>query len=92
MGTNKPYIYIVVESYKPKLTSGLHGDVHIRPIKGQIFPQSLHVRCSKKMSDTKLHALGTKFRIKVVLTNREGMGEFLHSDYRWPYEVINEDQ
>lgn len=39
------YHLIEVESYLPKSTSGLHGQVHIRPVAGQAgYPTSLHVQ------------------------------------------------
>ncbi len=46
------YQYVIVESYKPKSTSGLHGDVHIRPIEGQDLDTNMRVECSKELSDT----------------------------------------
>ena len=74
MAKDNPYIYVIVESYIPDKTSGLHGKVHIRPAKGQKYDQSLHVRCSKMLS--KDYPVGTKFRIKAKLTDREGGGFF----------------
>ncbi|HCE54394.1 MAG TPA: hypothetical protein DER05_05045 [Lutibacter sp.] len=57
------YEHIIVESYKPKNTSGLHGEIHIRPIKGQNpYNDNMHVRCSKVLTDD--YPIGTKFRIK----------------------------
>lgn len=41
---NQDYEYIVVESYYPRNTSGLHGPVHIRPIPDQdTFETLMHV-------------------------------------------------
>ena len=80
------YQTVIVESYRPLLTSGLHGDVHIRPVAGQGFATTLHVRCSKALSRD--YDVGTKFRITAKLTDREGGGEFLHSHHSWKYEVI----
>jgi len=80
------YKFVIVESYVPKNKSGLHGEVHIRPIKGQGFSNDLHVECSKKLS--LMYPIGTKFKIKVKLTDRNGEGKFLYSYYGWPYEVI----
>mgnify|MGYP001392278706 CR=1 FL=1 len=82
------YEWIWVESYKPKVKSGLHGRVHVRPIAGGRYSTNLHVECSKTFSDTEQYPLGTKFLIKAKLTNREMGGEFLYSSYRWaPREV-----
>ena len=81
------YNYIIVESHKPKSTSGLHGEIHIRPIKGQNpYLESMHVRCSKELSED--YAVGTKFRIKAKITNKEGGNLFIHSHYTWPYVVL----
>lgn len=87
MAKDNPYIYVVVESYKPSSTSGLHGEIHIRPVQGEKFPQTMHLECSKRLSED--YDEGTKFRIKAKLTDREGSGEFLYSHYSWSYEVID---
>ena len=86
MAQDNPYYYVIVESYIPKDTSGLHGKVHIRPAEGGRFSQSLHVECSKALSEN--YPVGTKFKIKAKLTDREDGGEYLYSHYKWKYEVI----
>ena len=83
---NEPYGDLEVESYYPASTSGLHGSVHIRPCPGQDFPPSMHVECSKKL--TTHYPVGTRFRIRAKLTDREGRGEYLYSSYREPYQVL----
>ena len=80
------YKYIIVESYIPKKTSGMHGLVHIRPIAGQGFSTKLHVECSKELSNN--YPVGTRFKIKAKLTDRLGKTEFLYSYFNWPFEVI----
>ena len=80
------YIDVIVESYEPSSTSGLHGSVHIRPVAGQGYSPDLRVECSKDLS-TK-YPVGTKFKIKAKLTDRKGEGEFLYSSYRWRFEVL----
>ncbi|WP_413728471.1 hypothetical protein [Sodalis sp. RH19] len=85
----EPYCYVVVESFIPNKKSGKHGKIHIRPVSGQSnYPPSLQVECSKQLSDTKLHPVGTKFKIRAKLTDREDGGEYLYSSYRWAYEVV----
>jgi hypothetical protein len=79
------YFSIIVESYRSS-KAGPHGYLHIRPVKGQHFPTTLHVECSKKLIDN--YPVGTKFRIKVKLTDRLGEGEFLYSYYGWPFEIV----
>jgi hypothetical protein len=84
---NESYHYIDVESYAPASTSGLHGSIHIRPCEGQGYPVNMHVECSKKL--TANHPVGTRFRIKAKLTDREGSGDFLYSYFGWKYEVLD---
>jgi hypothetical protein len=81
------YFWVVVESYR-RSGSGLHGDIHVRPISGEKFPSTLHVECSKKLVTD--YPVGTRFRIKAKLTDRLGDGEFLYSYYGWQYEVIKD--
>ena len=92
MAQESEYHTIIVESFYPKDTSGRHGLVHVRPAKHQIFPQSLFVECSRDLVNTTLHPVGTKFRIKVKLTDREGGTNFLYNSYRWPYYVVSDDE
>lgn len=80
------YHSIIVETYYES-GSGLHGDVHVRPIAGQMFSQSLRVRgFRKKIRDA--HPVGTQFRVQVKLTDKEGSTPFLHMHHNWDHEVI----
>ena len=85
---NETYHWVIVESFRPDRTSGLHGKVHIRPSEGQLFEQTLMVRCPKKMSDINQYRVGTKFRIRVKLTDKEGSRPFLSAPHQWPFEVV----
>ena len=80
------YRQVVVESYRATATSGLHGEVHIRPIAGQGFATELQVECSKKLSRD--YPVGTRFSIRAKLTDRESGGEYLYSFHRWPVAVL----
>lgn len=81
------YSTIIVESYKPESTSGLHGEVHIRPCEGQFpFTTDMHVACSKTLSND--YPPGTRFQIKAKLTSREGGAPFAYSHYLWKYTVL----
>ena len=81
----EPYIRIVVETYRES-GSGLHGDIHVRPIAGQGIPQSLRVRFPKSLRSA--HPIGTRFRVYAKLTDREGGGEFVHTNHAWDVEVL----
>lgn len=84
---NQEYDYIIVESYIPPVNKGYHGDVHIRPLPNQEpYLTTMHVECSKTLSED--FPLGTKFRIKAKITQREGGTKFIYSHYSWPYEVL----
>ena len=84
------YRWVEVESYVPgqeRRATGIHGRVHIRPCEGQGFPADMHVECSKKLSEN--YPVGTRFRIRAKVTDREGGREFLYSYFGWKYEVIS---
>lgn len=85
--SGEEYRPLIVESYHES-GSGLHGDVHIRPAPGQWAPETLRVECSKRLSDLRRYKLGTRFRIRAKLTDREGGGEFLYSYFGWREEVV----
>ena len=82
---NETYVDIIVESFRLSNTSGRHGKIHVRPVAGQGYPE-IYVECSRNLKEN--HPIGTKFRIKAKLTDRQEGGEYLYSPYRWPYEVI----
>ena len=84
---NEDYRLVDVESFLPDSTAGLHGKVHIRPCAGQGYPSDMHVECSKNLSRN--YPVGTRFRIRAKLTDREGSGDFLYSYFGWKYEVLN---
>jgi hypothetical protein len=83
------YQMIKVESYYES-GSGLHGNVHIRPLGGQSpYEQYMRVECSKEMMDPNVHKVGTKFLIKAKITSRQGGTPFIYSSYAWPYKVLD---
>lgn len=82
---SKPTVRLMVESYNES-GSGLHGNVHVRPVAGQGYPTSLRVRCSKGL--VRNYPVGTRFWIYAKLTDREGSGEFMSSHHSWDYDVI----
>lgn len=84
------YRMIKVESYYES-GSGLHGNVHIRPMPNQLpYETWMRVECSKVMMDEKVHKVGTKFLIKAKITSRQGGTPFIYSSYAWPYSVIKD--
>lgn len=83
----EPYRAVIVESYEPKVSSGLRGKVHIRPVQGQGYAENLHVECSKSLS--KNYPVGTKFILRAKLTDREDGGEYLYSYHGWAVTVVD---
>lgn len=80
------YREIIVESFRLDNTSGRHGDIHVRPAKGQFYPQTLMVECSRRLKTD--YPVGTKFKLSVKLTDLKGGGTFLYSYHGWPFEVV----
>lgn len=67
------YRMIKVESYYES-GSGLHGNIHIRPLPNQSpYESGMRVECSKLLMDEKVYKVGTKFLIKAKITSREGV-------------------
>lgn len=80
------YTSIIVEVYDSGKTSGKHGTRHIRPFKGQPYPQTLDVECDSYLADH--HPVGTRFRMDVKLKYRDGQGEHLYSYWGWKPERL----
>lgn len=57
----------------------------VRPASGELFPQSMKIECSREIRD---YAVGTKVRLRVVETDKEGGRPFLYSSYKWAHEVV----
>lgn len=67
-------MYVIVETF---LNPGEPSDAHyrVRPVKGQAFPTSMRVQCSRAMR--KAFPLGSKFRLPVDLIENKTGGRFL---------------
>lgn len=83
---NEQYQTILVESYYAGRLSGRHGEIHVRPRPGQGYPVTMHVECSKSLSRN--YPVGTIFKIRAKLTDREGSGDFLYSYFGWKFDVV----
>ena len=79
------YQQIIIETYK-EVKSGKSSNTHARPIEGQPYPTTLDVECSRTMR--KNHPVGTRFKVFVKLTDREGGGEYLYTSWQWAYEIV----
>lgn len=57
----------------------------VRPIVGQPFPNDMKVECAKAIRSL---PLGTKVKLQVVETDKEGSKPFLYSSYKWAYDIV----
>ena len=80
------YKEVIVETFNPTSTSGLHGAVHVRPAPDQPFPQTMLVECSHRLITD--YPVGTRFRIRAKITDEEGGRPFLYSYHGWPFESV----
>lgn len=86
MSRDTPYHYIIVESYFES-GSGLHGPIHVRPIEGQDpYLPSMRVEGNHELEND--YPVGTKFRIKAKITDKQGGRPFVYTHYKWPYVVL----
>ncbi len=92
MNPSGAYRHVVVESFEPSTTSGHHGPVHIRPVKGQVYSPTLFVSCSKRMSNTGKYAVGTQFKLWAQLLTRKSEAEWLYANPRDPEVVLTRRQ
>ena len=65
--------------------------VVIHPVPGQAFAPSLAVQCSRRLSDTSLYPLGTRFLLSAKLTDRLGGTPFLYA-WHGDADVVLSDQ
>lgn len=79
------YKPVIVETFRQQGEPS-DANLRVRPVSGQGLPVQMRVECSRDMR-TK-YPVGTKFRIKAKITNKEGGQEFLYSHYNSKFEVL----
>lgn len=92
MARLSPYRTVIVESFVPVDRVGRRGEVHIRPIAGQVFATTLFVECSKRLMDATRYPLGTKFKLQAKLTDRQGGVPFLYAYHGDPDIMVTDDE
>ena len=80
-----PYVNVVVETYYDTDPS---RSIRVRPIPGQVFPPTINVECSRAMRMQ--HPVGTRFRIRAKLTDKEGGRPFLYTRYSWRFDLVRD--
>jgi hypothetical protein len=78
----EPYVHVVAESYRDET-----GGIRIRPAPGQPFPQTLRIEGSHALGWD--YPVGTRFRVKVKLTDREGKKDYLYTSWQWQFEILS---
>jgi hypothetical protein len=63
--------------------------VRARPFPGQGYSKYMRVECSTVMR--KKYPVGTKFKIRAHLIDREG-APFLYTHYQWPFSVVTTEE
>lgn len=86
MAVSGDYKIIIVETFRPTDTSGHHGEIHVRPAPGQPFPQSFFVECSRRLVTD--YPVGTRFRVRAKLVEKDTGNKFLYSYHGWFFEVV----
>lgn len=81
------YRTVVVESFRASLPGHTYT-VHIRPLADEGYPAGMLVECPRAM--IRDYPVGTRFRIKAKLTDREGGGAYLYTSYRWTFDVLSQ--
>lgn len=61
------------------------GRVQIRPVPGQAFSPELLVQCARRLCDTSIYPLGTRFLLSAKLTDRLGGTPYL---YAWHGDAV----
>ena len=83
------YREVVIETYRARGEPSRHR-IRARPVGGQGFETSMKVECSSSMRTE--YPVGTKFKVRATITDREGSPPFLYTSYRWPYEVLSDQE
>lgn len=83
---DESYRRVIVETYSGR-KPGKSSLIHVRPVAGQDLDTAMDVECRRDMR--KEYPVGTRFRIKAKLTDREGGKPFLWSHHSWTYEVLD---
>jgi hypothetical protein len=78
-------MHIVVETFVAEREAS-NADIRVRPVAGQGFPTTMRVSCSRLMRESA--PVGTRFRVWVKQTSREGGPPFLYSNPRDAWEII----
>lgn len=83
------YKDVVIETYL-NTHGGSSNIIRAHPLPGQGLNTSTNVSCSTKMRNS--HNVGTKFLIKVKITDREGGTPYLYAHHNSQYQVLDDKE
>lgn len=89
MALDPEYREVLIQTY-PFSGGGSRNWVRARPLAGQGFDTGINVECSTGMRMS--HPVGTIFKIRAKITDREGGGMFLYTSHNWKYEILSPDE
>jgi hypothetical protein len=78
-------MYVIVETFRARGEAS-SSPVRVRPVPGQGYSPDTRVECSKGMRTSA--PIGSRFRIWVKETRKEGGKTFLYSNPRDPWERV----
>jgi hypothetical protein len=80
------YRDVAVESFQDG------AQVRVRPVSGQAYHSGLRVQCSRELTDTGKHPLGTCFLVQAKLTDRQGGTPYLYVYHGDPVVVMSPEE
>lgn len=81
----KRYKRYIVETFLPYGEQST-SEIRVRPVAGQGLSKKMRVKCGKPFRAR--YAIGTRFRMWAMVSDREGGTPFLYSPYGWMPEVL----
>jgi hypothetical protein len=102
MALDQSYYHLWFESFRPASTAWHRDQIQLKLVPGQKLPREVdEERASRPVSPFDLltecnrrlfydYPLGTKFKLKAKLTDREGFGMFFYTYFRWAPIQIEE--
>ena len=83
------YRYFIIQTYE-NYGEPSSKKVRARVLPGQGVATDRKVECSEGMRLS--HPVGSYFKVRCKVTNREGGTPFLYRHYNWAYELVSQEQ
>ena len=95
MALDQSYHKLWFHSFRPASTSGHRDHIQLKLVSGQNLPSEISEECeTRSVNPFELltecskelfyqYPVGTKFLLKAKLTDRESVGMFFYTSYRW---------